>query len=198
MHLYLRALTLCLISVVAVIIALSHRETALANDTEKAKAANKIKDPSFENGSNKWKASSTYWENVICDGTCDISGMNTNHARTGDWWAWFGGNEGGENATKLSQNVRFPSGGAGTLSFYLYLEHDSGNGQDQLSVYIDDDRVFKVKDGDPDYDDGYTLVEIDAGDYCDGNKHRIRFRSTSGGTPSYVLFAVDDVSLVKG
>ncbi|MCC6795230.1 MAG: hypothetical protein IT366_08935 [Candidatus Hydrogenedentes bacterium] len=50
---------------------------------------------------------------MICDSGCDDNGMQ-NHARTGQWWAWFGGNEGGENATKLSQNVRFPSGGAGT------------------------------------------------------------------------------------
>ena len=196
MYLDVRGFTFCLMIVAAMFIALNHHEPALANDTGKTKAVNKIKDPSFENGSSKWKGSSTFWDSVICDSDCDNDGMQ-NHARTGEWWAWFGGNEGGENATKLSQNVRFPSGGAGTLSFYLYLEHNSGNGQDQLSVYIDNERVFKVKDGDPDYDDGYTLVEIDVGDYCDGNKHRIRFRSTSGGTPSYVLFAVDDVSLVK-
>lgn len=191
-----RRITICMIGVAVILTTLYHFEPAQANDAAKSKAANRINDPSFEDGSNKWKGSSTFWPDVICDNNCDNNGMQ-NHARTGQWWAWFGGNEGGENATKLSQNVRFPSGGAGTLSFYLYLEHDSGNGLDQLSVYIDDDRVFKVKDGDPDYDDGYTLVEIDAGAYCDGSKHRIRFRSTSGGAPSYVLFAVDDVSLVK-
>ena len=161
-----------------------------------AKAANKVKDPSFEHGIPKWKGSSTYWQFVICDGSCDISGFN-NHARTGDFWAWFGGNDNGENATKLSQKVRFPSGGSGKLSFYLYTEHHSGNGLDQLSVYVDNDRVFKTKDSSTAYDAGYTLVEIDVGEYCDGAKHRIRFRSTSGGTPSYVLWAVDDVSVVK-
>ena len=110
-----RRFTIYLIGVAAILTTLYHLEPAQANDAVKTKAANKINDPSFEDGSNKWKGSSTFWPDVICDNNCDNNGMQ-NHARTGQWWAWFGGNEGGENATKLSQNVHFPSGGAGTLS----------------------------------------------------------------------------------
>ncbi|NUM55356.1 MAG: hypothetical protein HUU46_17045 [Candidatus Hydrogenedentes bacterium] len=160
------------------------------------KAKNKVKDPSFEGGTpnDAWNQSSTFWPQVICDGACTDSGTD-NLARTGEWWASFGGNVGGENASLLTQKVKFPGGGSGTLTFWLYISHFSGNGEDQLSVYVDDERVFKVKDGDTQYDDGYTRVDIDVSAYCDGNKHRLRFRSTSGGSPSYVQFLVDDVSV---
>ncbi|MBM3288926.1 MAG: hypothetical protein FJY92_02120 [Candidatus Hydrogenedentes bacterium] len=162
------------------------------------KAANRVKDPSFEAGTPnpEWSQSSTFWPQVLCDSGCTGPAMD-NLARSGSWWANFGGNEGGENASSLSQKVKFPAGGSGTLSFWLYLEHFSGNGADQLSVYIDADRVLKVKDGDTRYDDGYTRVDIDAGAYCDGKKHRIKFRATSSGSPTYVRFLVDDVSLKK-
>lgn len=72
-----------------------------------AGVANPVGDPSFEAGTPNpaWSEESTNFGTPVCDATCGAS-----LARTGAWWVWFGGYNGGvENGAVTQPAVSIPS-----------------------------------------------------------------------------------------
>ena len=150
-----------------------------------------IAEGSFEAGTPNpfWTEASTNFGTPLCD---DARG--TRRAKTGSWWAWFGGIDAGETGS-LEQSVILPSGNAQFLKFYLWIEHSSGNGTDFLKVKVDGNEVFSVREGNTLYTEEYTLVTIDLSAYADGGSHLLSFESTITGSPVHSNFFVDDVSI---
>jgi len=76
-----------------------------------------ITDGSFENGlpTTAWTHSSLEYDSPICDG--DSCNNGTNWAHDGEWWAWFGGLAGYDEAM-VAQDVVIPES-ATSLTFYL-------------------------------------------------------------------------------
>src|ERR1044071_6381565 len=99
-----------------------------------------VADGSFEAGTPNpsWAESSTNFGTPLCSQSlCDPSGSTT--ARTGQWWAWFGGAPGLYEHASLTQSVGIPSGGA-TLVFYLFAYSARQDGQDWFRALIHRER----------------------------------------------------------
>ncbi|MDZ4860894.1 MAG: hypothetical protein SGI88_18115 [Candidatus Hydrogenedentes bacterium] len=159
-------------------------------------AGSNLADGGFEAGrfAGVWKEASTNFDTPICSFAVCGDGSGTAEARSGSFWAWFGGSDDNVEKAKLQQNVRFPSGGNATLQFYLWIGDSSPDGKDWLRVFIDGDRVFNVKESSNQYDDGYTLVSIDVSAYADGAKHKLLFKNKCTGDGNS-NFNLDDVSI---
>lgn len=183
---------LMLLGTVAVLLAL-----IAAPGHQAAAGSNLIDDPSFEAGRNGgiWKERSTNFGTPICSFAVCGDGAGTAGPRTGSYWAWFGGADDQEEIGVLQQRVRFPSGGSAFLRFYLWIGDSSPDDKDWLRVFIDGQRVFKVKENSSVYDNGYVEVEIDVSAWADGEKHKILFKNKCTGDGNS-NFNVDDVSLM--
>jgi hypothetical protein len=127
---------------------------------------------------------------------CDPSGSTT--ARTGQWWAWFGGAPGLYEHASLTQSVGIPSGGA-TLVFYLFAYSARQDGQDWFRASIDGNVVFGITDLQaPSYSSDYTLVAVDLSAYA-GGTHVLGLECVQVGTGNlYSNFLVDDVRIDTG
>ncbi len=159
---------------------------------------NKVKDSSFEAGRDNdfWVEKSTNFGTPICSFAECGSGTGTAAARTGSFWAWFGGASNLVEISSVSQKVKFPAGGSAKLRFYLWIGADSPDGKDYLKVLIDGQKVFSTKEGNTKYDDGYVLVEKDVSEFADGQKHKVLFKNKCTGDGSS-NFNVDDVSITS-
>ncbi|MFL6260853.1 MAG: beta strand repeat-containing protein [Thermoanaerobaculia bacterium] len=149
-------------------------------------------DGSFEAGSPSavWTEASTNFGSPLCSpATCGLTG-----ARTGDWWAFFGGVAGAAETASLEQTVVLGTGAA-NLTFYLWNPESSGNGTDALRVKVDGTQVLSIPAGNAIYAAGYTRVVVDLSAYADGGSHTIRFESSTSGAPGNSNFFVDDVSI---
>ena len=123
-----------------------------------------------------------------------------NTPRTGDSWAWFGGNNANDGAVEIAsaeQTITFPSGASSvTLNFYLRIGFVTMPFTDTLEVQVDGaaQQTFvepSVAEG------GYTLRTIDLTAFGDGAPHTIKFSYTQA-TPANdnkANFDVDDVTL---
>lgn len=168
--------------------------------------SNKVEDGSFEAGrdSDFWVEKSVNFGTPICSFAICGDGNGTADARTGSFWAWFGGAAEFEEVSSLTQNVKFPSGGSAKLRFYLWIgdKGDDASNKDYLKVLIDGEKVFSVRENNTKYDDGYVLVEKDVSQFADGQKHKLQFRNKcfgdTAGQPTQSdnsNFNVDDVSI---
>ncbi|PYQ65475.1 MAG: hypothetical protein DMF53_05440 [Acidobacteria bacterium] len=149
-------------------------------------------DGGFEAGSPSaaWTEASTNFGTPLCSpATCGFSG-----ARTGNWWAFFGGTSGTPETASLEQTMVIGTGNA-NLTFYLWNPESSGNGTDALRVKVDGNQVLSIPAGNAIYAAGYTRVVVDLSAYADGGSHTIRFEATTSGSPSNSNFFVDDVSI---
>jgi ribosomal protein L35AE/L33A len=149
-------------------------------------------DGGFEAGSpsTAWTEASTNFGTPLCSpATCGLNG-----ARTGDWWAFFGGVAGSPETASLEQTVVLGTGAA-NLTFYLWNPESSGNGTDALLVKVDGTQVLSIPAGNAIYAAGYTRVVVDLSAFADGGSHTIRFEATTSGAPSNSNFFVDDVSI---
>ena len=152
----------------------------------------RLADGSFEAGtpSAAWQEQSTQFPSPICTSTaCGVAG-----AASGDAWAWFGGASGGSETSSLEQTaVLYPP--AASLTFYLWMPHSSGNGQDHLRLLIDGSEVWRVVEGDVTYAGGYRQVELDLSAFADGASHLLRFEAATSGSPSHTNLFIDDLNL---
>ena len=149
-------------------------------------------DGGFEAGSPSaaWAEASTNFGTPLCSpSSCGTSG-----ARTGTWWASFGGPIGVTETASLQQTVVIPQGKA-WLSFYLRNPESSGNGTDALRVRVDGTQVLSIPTGNSIYMAGYARVVVDLSTYANGGSHTIRFETTTSGSPAATKFFVDDVFL---
>src|SRR6185295_641167 len=117
--------------------------------------------------------------------TCGFNG-----ARSGSWWAFFGGTAGAAEAASLEQAVVIHPGTA-QLTFFLWNPESSGNGTDALRVRVDGTQVLSILAGNPLYASGYTRVVVDLSAFADGGAHTLRFETATSGTPANSNFFVD-------
>lgn len=168
--------------------------TSYGNDmTFTAGACATVADGGFEGGTPNasWVETSVNFGTPLCNlETCGAAG-----ARTGAWWAWFGGIGATETAS-LAQDVNIPLGSSPRLEFYLWSSASSGNSLDFLKVMVDGAEIFTVLEGNTLYGSGYFLTGLDLSAYA-GASHSISFQSTTTGS-GITNFYVDDVSITCG
>jgi hypothetical protein len=162
-----------------------------------APAAEIIKDGSFEstppsednpNWSEGWVTFAP-----ICDVDTCGDGGGTSGPKDGKNWVWFGGTFGPESQF-VSQDVTIPAGGA-TLTFYLWLGVNSGNGLDVFRVRIDNTELISVAENTTEYG-SYKQVTLDVTPYT--GPHELFFEFEGFGGPAPSNFNLDDISLQAG
>lgn len=153
-----------------------------------------VRDGSFELGSPNpyWDEAASPLPVVICD-RFSCTGNQFSFARTGEWWAWFGGTDAAAQAT-LTQEVEIPVGTA-ELHFWLWMGVAEG-ASGTLQVSIDGEAAlasFDETDGE-EYSGGHSEVVVNIDAYADGGTHTLEFdMEKSGG--AIINFFVDDVSI---
>jgi uncharacterized repeat protein (TIGR01451 family) len=152
-----------------------------------------VADGGFEEGTPNayWDEASINFGTPLCDAACVLGGDTW--ARTGDWWAWFGGAEAYEEGA-LDQDVTLPDGAA-TLGFWLEIPADEVEAR--LDVTLDGDVVFSATQAHAGSYPDYTWVERDVSAYADGGVHTLRFAAYENGLAhgTVTSFFVDDVTL---
>lgn len=148
---------------------------------------------SFEDGTPNpfWIETSTNFSSPLCAPTPPLLCGGFDGARTGSWWAWFGGIRSLDETATLSQDVRIAPTDT-VLTFYLWIE--TAQTPATFDVSIDEDTLFSVTEADaPDYP-AYTLVTLDTRPYADSTQHTLTFagHTTAGGVTNFWL---DDVAL---
>lgn len=161
-----------------------------------------IDDPSFETfvGADNpyWDESSTNFSTPLCQSLAACGGASVyTGPHTGAAWAWFGGIAAAETAS-LSQTITFPVSGTATLSFYFWIgAADTGSGVDDVfEARLDGLPLFQANATQQTQYPIYTLVNLDASAYADGQAHTLQFYATTSG--QVVNFNVDDVSVACG
>jgi hypothetical protein len=155
-----------------------------------------LTDGGFELGSPSpaWREESLAFASgsPLCSaGSCGVA----NQARTGSWWAWFGGQPAGQlELAALEQTVTLPAGSA-WIRFHLFIETAAGDGADDLRLLVDGEPAWTVLAGDPRYFDGYREVLVDLSAWADNGEHVLRFEGRITGEPFASNFFLDDVSL---
>jgi hypothetical protein len=157
-----------------------------------ANAAEQVLDGGFEaaapaGDSPNWTEADSLFGTPLCDANCGVDG-----ARTGDWWAWFGGSSSGGHTGSLAQSVTIPAGTT-ALSYWLYFDGGTAPFDATLTVKMDGTTVkthTEVAAQDADY--SRQLVNIGA--FADGNAHTLSF-SYLNGAVGLTSFFVDDVSI---
>lgn len=165
---------------------------------DSAAGAEVVKDGSFE--STPSTEENPNWEEgwLVFSPICDVEdcgpGGGTVGPRTGRNWVWFGGTFGPEEQF-VSQMVTIPTGGAATLTFYLWLGVSSGNGVDAFRALMDDAVLIEVLEDASGYG-SYAQVSLDVSEYA-GGPHELTFEyeGVGGGVTN---FSLDDISLMAG
>ncbi len=151
-----------------------------------------VADGGFELGAPNpvWDEFSTNFDSPIC--SVDQCTGFFGGAFEGDWWAWFGGANMLEIGY-LRQEVTIPSGTA-TLTFWLDITANSGNGGDCMTVSLDRVVLFTVFESEVGEYHPWTEVTIDISAFADGQSHLLSFDSTVTG-PMLSNFFVDAVGI---
>jgi len=157
-------------------------------------AGNPVADGSFEAGAGagntNWVQTSTNFGTPLCDGGCGLAG-----ARTGDFWAWFGGVDAFEEGA-VSQIVTVPDGTSATLEFYLEIPSCAGVPEDFLEVLIDGVSVWAVDSQDAACGEvGYVLTQVSLDAQLDST-FELAFRSISGTDGTSSNFFLDDIGIL--
>jgi len=157
---------------------------------------NVVADSSFEAGTpnTAWAEASLNFGTPLCDATeCGNCGGPC-FARTGAWYAWFGGITAIETAS-LTQSVIIPAGNAANLSFWFKLAIVGTDPNDSITVQLDGNSLWTAKNADATTYAEYTEVVISIDAYADGAAHSLSFSSSLHGV-SLSNFLVDDVSII--
>jgi hypothetical protein len=155
-----------------------------------------ILDGGFETGglpSSFWDPeTSTHFGTPVCNfATCGDGGGSA-PARTGSFWAWFGGINAPETAT-LGQTVTIGASSTVTLTFWLRIGAVSSPFTDVLNVKVDGVTVQSYME--PSVAEGaYTQRTINLDTYATGASHQILFEYV-GPSTGIANFTVDDVAL---
>ncbi len=114
-------------------------------------------------------------------------------ARTGQFYAAFGGSFEDPLTQALTQTVNIPVGGA-ELQYYLRIPETSTSTTDFLRVLVDQVQIAHyTRAASPSFAT-YTLAEHDISEFADGGTHAVRFECFVGGAP-LTTFLIDDVSI---
>jgi Immune inhibitor A-like, MAM domain len=154
-----------------------------------------VADGSFEAGTPSlvWTEFSTNFGTPLCDSSC--LGGPPSGARTGEFWAWFGGIDTAFEQGTITQNVTIPSNAA--LTFYLTAFSARTDGTDFLKVFIDATEVFSVTDQQiGPYVNDYVQVTVDLSAFA--GAHVLKFDSITNGGGILTNFWVDDVAIDIG
>jgi hypothetical protein len=159
-----------------------------------------------------WDESSTNFHTPLCHPEAtsfDCQPEPDFGARTGSWWAWFGGLKSGTNGASpeeasLSQEVMLPADdgdSSATLRFYLRRERCSADPDDKaidrLVVELDSQEFFAATATDPDCgSEVYQEQVVDLSSALIGAEQtaELRFYAILNGD-ALTNFFVDDVSL---
>lgn len=158
-------------------------------------SADIVADGGFEKGTPNpdWEEFSENFPSPICN--VQRCGKFFGEPHGGDWWAWFGGSL-VEDTSYLRQEVTIPAGTA-TLSFWLDITAQSGNGVDGFKVSVDEETVFAVRESEMDKYHPWTRIDLNIDKFADGGKHLLSFDSHVLGR-ARTNFFVDDVSITVG
>ncbi len=145
-----------------------------------------VQDGSFEGGH-----PNSHWEEYSVAGAGQVlySGVG---ARTGHWWAWFGGAGSGEAENAyISQTITITPGLA-KLDFWMRM---SGKGSGNFTVTLDSTVIFTANEMMTATYTAYTLVTRDVTAFADGQVHILKLAESDPDTPGNFDLDVDDVSL---
>ncbi len=169
-----------------------------SNDQTCIQSCKKINDGGFETGkpNNVWEEYSLNFDSPLCDSTCS---QGVPFAFEGDWWAWFGGKDDGEEEGILAQDFNLLNASNASLTFRLAMilePEDNVKGDDEFAIRIDNEIIFSITDRDHEDYDVYQLIEIDLASYIDGCTHNLQiYGKTNGGEGEFTNIFVDNVSL---
>lgn len=140
-----------------------------------------------------WTSTSTQFGTVFCrDGICPDDGTLP-AARTGSFYAWFGGFAGVETST-LRQSLSIPSGAPRHLNFFLRRGRVTPPLDAKLEIRVDGN-LRRSFDEPAVAEPAYLARTVDLSALADGGPHQIEFiyaNPTAGGTSN---FLVDDISV---
>jgi hypothetical protein len=172
-------------------------------------ALGQVTDGSFEAAgpagplaSTGWLQSSGTWGSPLCDGSCSLPGTGT-LARSGNWFAWFGGTGSFGDSSLVRQTVNVPAG-VSTVTFWFRGDSTRTDNADFMTVRIDGSSVLTitsndVRPGGAFFGSTYRLVTVNV---PGGPGPRVLEFSASvnGGFEQTPLtnFLVDDVSSGSG
>lgn len=159
--------------------------------TPAAMAAEVLQDGGFEASSPSgdspgWVEADSVFGTPICDAACSGPG-----ARTGAWYAWFGGVATAGQTSSLSQTRTIPPGAA-TLSFWM-LSGPTAPLTATLQVKVDA-TVVQTFTEPPASEGAYAQRTIDVSAFADGGSHTLTFAYANPDANTSNFF-VDDVSL---
>ncbi len=171
------------------------------DSTPLALLANIVQDGSFELGTPNaaWDEYSLQFNTPLCNPAPSPTGCGTGGGtagpRTGNWWVWFGGTSGVENAY-VTQTVVITSGSAAQLIFWFRIGVAGDGTNDFMHVLLDNTEIFSATKNTTGYST-YTQVVRDVSAFADGQPHVLRFESTTNDTTTSAVtnFNVDDVVL---
>jgi len=153
-----------------------------------------LQDGSFEDGSpnSYWNEASSNFGTPLCEnGFCGSAGQA---ARTGTWWAWFGGIDAPQEIGSLDQTITFPSGVA-VMSFWMWSDTPDTVESDYLQVQIDDTAVYTVTGLETAAYPTWTEITIRLDAYANGSPHKVEFYSVSASTGLITNFHIDDAAV---
>lgn len=159
-----------------------------------AAAGGVVGDPGFEAGTPNpsWAEASTNFGSPLCTAAACGAGGSTQPARTGSWWAWFGGT-GLDETSSVSQTITLPSGSA-MLAFGFQAPDCVGAATSYIEARINGTAVWRADATGPlcGVTTGYTDQSVNISQYA-GQTVTLSFNSfTTGGNTN---FFIDDVQV---
>ncbi|MBI3133076.1 MAG: T9SS type A sorting domain-containing protein [Bacteroidetes bacterium] len=159
-----------------------------------------INDESFEAGagSGAWTEASDNFGTPLCDAACGTCGGPC-VAKTGTWYAWFGGATAVENGS-VEQSCTIPNASTGALRMFVKMPMPGpGLAADKLVVKIDGTTVGTITALDSaTYKDNYALFEISIDAYTDGAAHTVRIEGIQSTATTFNVLVDDVVLFVDG
>jgi hypothetical protein len=155
-----------------------------------------VRDGGFEAGNvpTYWVQTSTNFDSSICDDAC-----GTAVARTGSYFAWFGGAVDRAEAASFEQSGTIEEG-VMVLDFHVYWSSSVAAPPDPdayFRVKIDGDTIFSLTPATAaPYSEAYTRASVDVSAYANGQDHTLRFESNNGEAPASTNILLDDISIV--
>ena len=154
-------------------------------------------DGGFEDGTPNpsWNEASLVFGTPLCDlATCGNCAGNCS-ARTGSWYAWFGGANELEIGS-IDQDITIPAGATNaSLTFWVKMATTFDHGLDSLKCQMDTSTMFVVTNADSNtYSADYVMETMDVSAYADGSSHNLQFWGYQQGA-GITNILVDDVSL---
>jgi len=149
-----------------------------------------VQDGGFETGplSRYWAQTSTNFGVVI---------YGSNFARTGSFFAYFGGTPAAEVSS--IQQAGVIAAGSTTLEFHVWWDSSVDPPPDPDAYFkakIDGNTVFSLTPATASaYTGGYTPVSVDISAYADGKNHLLRFESNNAAASESTNVLLDDVSI---